>query len=324
MSRNRVENLNFFERCCLEIVWAICWLVARLPHYVLYNIFARFIYFMLYRVIGYRRGVVDDNLTRSFPEKSAEEIASIRQNFYVVLSEVMVSTVALANTQSSRGIFPTMGKNLEDETCAKYLYDKTMGRDRSWIALTTHFGLWEYLPSWSAYADQLLFAVYHPLQNRIFDELFKRLRSYGKISTLPATEMVRLVVKNGNRYDGQSYALGLLADQNPPLLPDSHWFTFLGQDTIFFEGGEKLALRASLPVYFTYQRRTGRGRYEFCYKDIWDGEEKIEAGVITQRYVALLEEQIRLNPYMWLWSHRRWKAKRTHREAWMEALTPEK
>ena len=50
--------------------------------------------------------------------------------------------------------------------------------------------------------------------------------------------------------DGKNLVMGLIADQNPPRRPDSRWFRFLNQDTIFFDGGEKLALRCKLPVYF--------------------------------------------------------------------------
>lgn len=37
---------------------------------------------MMFHVIKYRRGIVRKNLTTSFPEKSAEEIAAIEKKFY--------------------------------------------------------------------------------------------------------------------------------------------------------------------------------------------------------------------------------------------------
>ncbi|MFR9555685.1 MAG: lauroyl acyltransferase, partial [Rikenellaceae bacterium] len=77
--------------------------------------------------------------------------------------------------------------------------------------------------------------------------------------------------------------------------------------TIFFAGGEKIALNLNLPVYFIYQTRVGRGRYEFGYELIHDGVESVEPYEITRRYVEKLEAVIRANPHLWLWSHRRWK-----------------
>ena len=97
---------------------------------------------------------------------------------------------------------------------------------------------------------------------------------------------------------------------NPPRRPDSRWFRFLNQDTIFFDGGEKLALRCQLPVYFVKMERLRRGRYEMSFELIYDGKEEVAEYEITQRYVRMLEAEIRRRPELWMWSHRRWKHKR--------------
>ena len=87
---------------------------------------------------------------------------------------------------------------------------------------------------------------------------------------------------------------------------------FLNQDTIFFDGGEKLALRCTLPVYFVKMSRLRRGRYEMSFELIYDGKEEVAEYEITQRYVRKLERMICECPELWMWSHRRWKHKRTH------------
>lgn len=97
-----------------------------------------------------------------------------------------------------------------------------------------------------------------------------------------------------------------------PLRPDSRWFRFLNQDTIFFDGGEKLALRCGLPVYFVRMERLRRGRYRMSFELIYDGEEQVAPYEITERYVRRLESMIRERPELWIWSHRRWKRKRPH------------
>ena len=106
--------------------------------------------------------------------------------------------------------------------------------------------------------------------------------------------------------------MGLIADQNPPRRPDSHWFRFLNQDTIFFDGGEKLALRCNLPVYFVRMERLQRGRYQMSFDPIYDGVEEVAEYEITERYVRRLEAMICEHPELWMWSHRRWKHKRTN------------
>ncbi len=313
--RYRTKELNFGERCALETLWILCSAIARLPHFVLFGVFAPALYFIFYRVIGYRKRVVRGNLAQCFPEKSDAERRAICDKFYTILSEVMISFIAQANPLSGRKIFPAMDERLDKSSdctdAAKDAFElRRATGDHSWIALTAHFGMWEYLTWWSTFANQRMLAVYHPLQNKIFEVLFQRFRSKTKVYPLPATESVRFVIKNGLRFRGESYLLGLIADQNPPLLPDSNWFDFLGRETVFFEGGEKIARKMKLPVYFIYQQRIGRGQYTFHYKLIWDGEEQIAPTEITRRYVAMLEEEIRKTPHMWLWSHKRWKHKR--------------
>ncbi|MFI3303230.1 MAG: lysophospholipid acyltransferase family protein [Rikenellaceae bacterium] len=317
---NSKKDLNRWESFLLEIFWALCRGFSILPHFVLYKVVAPMLYFIIYRAVKYRKKVVVANLATSFPEKSEKERKKICDDFYVVLSEIMVGSIAQANRRSGDKIFPSMRcKTDDDPTSAQHLRELTV--DKSWVALTAHFGMWEYLSTWSKFANQRMLAVYHPLRSKISDVLFKRLRSQHKVYPLAAKESIRFVVKNGTSFRNESYVLGLIADQNPRVFPDSSWFTFLGQETLFFEGGEKIARRMKLPVYFVYQQRIGRGRYKFCFKPIWDGVEEIDTTEITRRYIDLLESEIRQNPHMWLWSHRRWKQKRVGGKVakWMDA-----
>ncbi len=303
---SRGGELNILQRIMLEIVWAGCWLIGRLPHFVQFRILAPSLRFIIYRILRYRVKVVRMNLNNSFPERSDDERVEICDKFYTTLSEVMISTMALSNKSSYRNMFRENPSRMKgDMYCMRDEYN-----DESWIALTAHFGLWEYMLFWSTFSNQRLLAVYHPLENRVFEELFKRLRNHHKVETIPSKESLRFAMRHKKTYLGESYLLGLIADQNPPNRPQSHWYNFLGQDTIFFDGGEKIALKINLPVRFIYQRRLSPGRYEMHYHMIWDGEEQVEPNEITSRYVAMLESVIREQPEMWLWSHRRWKAKR--------------
>ncbi len=297
------RRLSILERVALEVVWAFFYMIGHLPHYVQFYMLAPAIRFIIYRVLRYRIVVVDKNLANSFPEKSDEERTIIRDQFYTYLSETFVSTIALtrrgANTHIMTNLDPTKKSNLDD------FRDMTKGT--SWVALSAHFGLWEYEMFWATYSNQRLICVYHPLENQVFDHLFKRLRNHYRAIPMPAKESLRFAIRNGKTYREDRYVMGLLADQNPPFVPSSYWHSFLNQETIFFDGGEKIALRVGLPVYFIYQRRVSPGRYEMCYKPLWDGVESVEPNEITCRYVKLLEETICETPYLWLWSHKRWK-----------------
>ena len=58
------------------IVYGLFFLLSMLPFRVLYCI-SDFFYLLVYRLIGYRKKVVRNNLTSSFPEKSLDSLSPI-------------------------------------------------------------------------------------------------------------------------------------------------------------------------------------------------------------------------------------------------------
>jgi KDO2-lipid IV(A) lauroyltransferase len=177
--------------------------------------------------------------------------------------------------------------------------------NRSVIMLTAHFGPWEAGSTVSLVVpDQTFVAVYHKLTNPVIDELMKRIRQHTNVELVDMKHTMRHFIDNRNK---RPMAMGLIADQNPVLRANMHWYKFLHQWTAFFEGGETLALKYHLPVYYFSPKRLSAGHYEGTFTLIYDGEEQVEPYTITERYVRLLENDINANPEMWMWSHRRWK-----------------
>jgi KDO2-lipid IV(A) lauroyltransferase len=76
---------------------------------------------------------------------------------------------------------------------------------------------------------------------------------------------------------------------------------------LFFDGGEQLALKFGLPVYYLELERVKAGVYRHNYTLIYDGNEEVKPHQIMERYVRLLERTIQAKPEHWMWSHRRWK-----------------
>ena len=58
--------------------------------------------------------------------------------------------------------------------------------------------------------------------------------------------------------------------------------------------------------------RVKRGYYQVKFEVLAQPpyERQKEEFTITQRYVDMLEQQIREYPESWLWSHRRWRKRR--------------
>lgn len=300
----RNPELNVVQRLWLACLWQAARLFAMMPYWFKYYVVENLLYVLLCHVVRYRMQVVRRNLRNSFPEKDARELETIRRRFYRTLAEIFVDTINMAHMSEEKARTVLTVKGLDAHRAAVH------GRD--WIALSAHYGCWEYSSYWGLYErSQMLVAVYHPLRSVVMEELYQRLRNSDCAMTVPMKDCLRFYLRNrGRGVDGKNLVMGLIADQNPPKRPDSHWFRFLNQDTIFFDGGEKLALRCGLPVYFVRMRRVRRGRYEMSFEQIYDGEEQVPAYEITERYVRRLEAMIREQPELWMWSHRRWKHKR--------------
>lgn len=298
------NDLNWGQRIALEALWCSARLFAVLPYWFKFYVVENLLFFLLFYVVRYRRNVVTVNLSRSFPEKSQKQIAQLRRKFYRTLAEIIIDTINMAGASDEKLRSLIIIEESEEHRAAV--------RGRDWIAMTAHFGCWEYCSRWGLYEpDQITVAVYHPLRNPVVEHFYRRLRNNDNATTVAMKDCLRFYLRNRESgIDGKRLVMGLIADQNPPRRPDSHWFRFLNQETLFFDGGEKLALRCNLPVYFVKLERMGRGRYKLSFEQLYDGVEPLTENEITERYVRVLENAILEHPELWLWSHKRWKHKR--------------
>jgi len=298
-------DLTILQRFWLETLWLGARVFAVMPYWFKYYVVENLLFVLLYYCLRYRMKVVKTNLRNSFPEKSERELAVIRRRFYRTLSEIFVDTINMAYMNEEKGRTVLTVKDVEKHVEAVH------GRD--WIAMTAHFGCWEYDSFLALYTgEHYLAAVYHPLENKVIDAVYMRLRRRRNIRLIPMKEIIRYYIDHRlpAGAPGQRIGIGLIADQNPPLRPNSHWFRFLNQDTVFFDGIEKMALKFHMPVYFCRQRRLRRGYYELEFLRLYDGVEQVAPNEVTERYVRQLESDIVADPGMWLWSHRRWKHRR--------------
>lgn len=292
------NDLVWYKRIALEILWVTCYLLGIMPRWFRYGIMHPFFTAIL-RIVGYRRRVIIENLRKSFPEKSDSEIKHITREYYRTLAEVIVTTICLAAATPKR--FGDVVEWVEPEEHIK----RNKGRD--WIAMASHYGCWEYYPLW-CWQDKLgyFMAVYHPLKSDIFEHFYRRLRSFEpSVAVVPMKETVRHYIKH--RSSEHTTVLGLISDQSPRLTAESQWIDFLNQKTIFIEGSERLAMKFKIPVYFVVTERICLGRYRISFIEIYDGKEPIKEGDITRRYAEELERMIRRTPELWMWSHKRWK-----------------
>jgi KDO2-lipid IV(A) lauroyltransferase len=280
---------------------AFAWGVSKLPFPLLY-LLSDMMSFFLRIVVRYRKKVVFENLSRSFPDKSRKEIHRIARKFYRNLSDIIVEVI------KQRSI--TRNQLMERFTFLNYeLFEQTFARGKSIILATGHSGNWEWMgAAVDLRTPQKGYAIVKPLSDRRFHDYMEMLRHrITKGGTIPFKETYRTLVKN--KKEELTFNV-FAADQTPIRDEINYWAVFLNQDTPFFLGIDRIARSLDFAVIFVDTWRTGRGRY-CCEFSMITGEPKLAAEFeIMNNYIRKLEEAIIKRPDNWLWSHRRWKYKR--------------
>ena len=105
----------------------------------------------------------------------------------------------------------------------------------------------------------------------------------------------------------KNFIYGLAADQSPQIRTINYWTNFLGVETLFFTGSERLAKELNIPVVFGEMKKIKRGKYQMEFKLIADKPLKLKDKEITEIYKKMVENQIKTNPSYYFWTHRRFK-----------------
>lgn len=280
------------------LLYPVIWLFSLLPLRVLYFISDYVVYPLLYKVLGYRKRVVRENMQRVFPDKAEPERQVLEKKFYHFLSDLFIETVKS---------FSISSEELADRvTFTNPELPQKIYRENAGLVLTLgHVGNYEWLAQTLPKATGTRTAVpYRKITNAYFDKAFKSMRERGG-AILFHTQMTLMFI----RKEKDKYMLTLGNDQSAPA-EKSYWARFLNQDTSFFVGTEKMARQLGFPVVFLNIRIAGRGRYVATFQTITENPAKEPLGTILGEHVRLLEENIYQAPEYWLWSHKRWKHKK--------------
>ncbi|MFP3860609.1 MAG: lysophospholipid acyltransferase family protein [Bacteroidales bacterium] len=268
-----------------------------LPKRAIY-IVADFLYIIAYYVVQYRKKVVFENLRNSFPEKTEKDIKIIAKKFYRHLGDIIVENIAILNMKPKKVMKFITVKNIE-------LVNKLHDKGKNSIALTGHYGNWEFLTTLSEYTPYTILSVYKPLRNKFFDRKVYEMRKRFSAIPVPMKEVYKAIIRQQKQ--NKPYIMGLVADQCPPKKNINYWTTFLNQETPFFTGAEKITRKFNNAAVFTIVKKKKRGWYEIEFNLMSEDTKKFKETGVTEKYARLLEEQIISQPEYWLWSHRRWK-----------------
>jgi KDO2-lipid IV(A) lauroyltransferase len=274
-------------------------LLSRLPLPVLY-LFSPLVYFVTYHMLGHRQHILFDNLRQCFPEKSEEEIVALTKqnfrNFSDVLIE-MLKGISMSDEEIQRRV---EFRNLEQ--IIEYAQEK-----KPMLVLAAHHCNWEWLLLGACVRLPFpLDVVYKPLESNLFETLMLQARERFGGNLIAPENFIGEIIKRR----GQAVGFVMNADQTPLREEEKYWAKFLGRDTAFFVGADKIARMTRAPVFFVAIRRIARGRYEAEVLELARPPFDPEDHSVVERYVRALEAMVLEHPADWLWVYNKWKYKK--------------
>ncbi|WP_323758598.1 lysophospholipid acyltransferase family protein [Roseivirga sp.] len=284
--------------------------LSLLPLWALYTL-SDFLYMVAYKIGRYRVRVVSTNLKNSFPNHSEKELIKIRQQFYRHFSDLLVESLKIFSIS-------------EEEAKARFVVTNPevlqpfIDTNRSILIVGGHYNNWEMLAvGIDAYIEHQSVAIYHALKNKFLNEKILASRSKFGLKMISRPD-VKAFFANTTTLTATIFG----ADQSPSIAKKVYWTHFLNQETAVMFGVEKFAKEKNSPVVFGGIKKIKRGYYEFTFKVLFTEPTRCIHGEITESHVRRLEKQILEAPQYWLWTHKRWKRKKTKEERLEEqALT---
>jgi len=282
------------------ILLPFIYIISILPFWLLYSV-SDFLYFVIYFLAGYRKKVVLQNLRNSFPEKSDKEIDETCKKFYVFFCDWIVEMIKSITISKKEAIKRC---HFTDTT----LFEKFYQEKKKVIFVMGHHGNFELAGAEVSFNTEFqLYVIYKPLANKYFNNLINKKRVRFGTKIMPMNETFKTMVSLMN--SEEISATVFIADQTPAP-ENAYWTIFLNQETPIFWGTEIIASKLNYPVVFISLKQIKRGYYEMTPELLCENPKDTQKGEISEMYTKRLEQMIKEQPEIWLWSHKRWKHKK--------------
>lgn len=294
------------------VLHVLTWPLSRLP-LGFHRACGRFIGRLAGRVVSYRRDVVMTNLARCFPGMRYDELTATCNRFYTHLGKVFTEALWFGGCTDPQRLVRSRIVTLTNPEVVNRLHE--LGR--SVIVLSSHCGNWELYggivsyprPERLAYPENDICVVYRRQSSPVWDSFLSRNRIAPVVDKdhydgmVESFSIMRYVLK----HRGTQKMYIFLNDQYPYTAKSKVGVRFMGQDTWAMDAAEHLARRMGFAVVYLSFREKDDGSYEMSFTPLCDDASAVPEGEIFHRYFELLEQDLRLQPWNYLWTHKRWK-----------------
>lgn len=300
------NQLTRWQRLRLRLMRSTLRGLARLPRSFVDKVLVPSLDWLLYHLFKYRRQVVEGNIRLTLTDLSPAEQKTVGKRFYRHLAELMLheARYAYGSDERVRQLF-----RLEQTELLDQLYE---AGHRQVFVLLGHIGPWELMGSSSLQLDRSryqLHVIYKQLHDPVADQLTHEMRELHHARCIEMSQLARDILRNRDQeHDTRMHIYCLLADQSPSYEQMRYASVLFGRTTSFVTGWSHLATKLQIPLLFCEIRHDDQAKqWVGTFRLLCEHPTNELQYQLIDDYVAQLEENIRLAPHRWLWSHKRWR-----------------
>ena len=279
------------------IAYPFIWLISRLNFSTIYLI-SDILYYLLYYVFSYRKRVVRENLKLAFPELSNDKRREIERKAFRNLTDVFLETFKSTNMKGDELKKRFVFKNPE-------LIERIYNNKQDVIVMCSHYCCWEWVFGVRNTTNFKINAIYKQLSNKYFDKLTKSRRSQYGANMIKTKDTFREISKKSKLKELNWY--GFASDQSPKKSKALYWNKFLNNWVPIHIGAEVIAKKYNMAIVFMDVQKIRRGYYEASFSLITDKPKDFKDFQLTDKYIKIVENQIKNKPEYYTWTHRRFK-----------------
>lgn len=269
------------------------------PWRVLYA-FSDLLFGLLYYIVRYRRSIVRRNLTESFPEKNLVEIRRIEKAFYHFFADLILESSKLAIITPDEISRRMRFTNVES-------INSSLRQGKPVAIYLGHYANWEWVSSMPLWLEKGTIGaqIYHELRNKHMDRLMLYIRGRMGAVCVEMRKTARYI--NEWAQNREACAIGFIADQSPKKREVRHFLSFLNHEVPVLTGTEKVIKRYGFEAWYLDVSRVKRGFYEAEFVRLHEMPRELSDFELTTLYFQRLEQTIRRQPELYLWTHNRFK-----------------
>lgn len=260
---------------------------------------AIFVGIFIYYFIPIRRKTTIANLKKAFPEKSFSEIKSLARKNYQSITITFFELMLIPHLSISEIEKQVNYDGLE-------LINEKLNKGNGLILLTAHFGNWEFIIA--SLAEKLagkFNVLIKPQRNPYITKWLEETRNVANTKIIPIGVSVKSIYQALNRGE----VVLIAGDQRGHK--DGPRFKFFNQPTAYYTGTASILSRTKSELILCFIHRQKDFSYKLVINEIdfsdLPTDEKEWINSLTQKYITILEQQVRISPEQYFWMHKLWK-----------------